>query len=419
MLLEMRMNSVYSSFQNPGKEYRSAPFWAWNAELSPDELKWQVRNMKEHGLGGFFMHSRDGLETEYLGPKWMECIRETVQEAKKVGMNAWLYDEDRWASGAAAGKVAALGEEYQAKGLVRAVLDTGKELPKNVKMVAAYKANLEEGRLLSYERVGSIQNLNLRKGSIGIVFHRVIGRVRPWYNYQPYADILNPDAIARFIEFTHEAYKKVIGGEFGTVVPGIFLDETSINQAPGMPWTDIFPQFFREKRGYDLLDYLPEYHYEMEHSPKIRHDFWLTATPLFVTAFSKQLGDWCEKNGLALTGHYHEWISDLYSQIGNSGATMPHYVHQQIPGIDSQGICCGETLTPKGCTSVAHQFGRKWALSETYSSSGWEITFDDQKWNGDWQYVQAINIRCLHLSLYSMRGGRKRDWPQSFNYHTP
>ena len=411
--------TVYSRFADPGVEYRSAPFWAWNDSLSTEELKWQLRSMKARGLGGFFMHSRDGLETTYMGPEWMACIRETVREAKKVGMRAWLYDEDRWASGAAAGKVAGLREQYQAKGLVMKVLRESDVLPADVKVVAVYRADFDDDKLRTYERVGSIDELGDCRERAGIVFHRVIGRVRPWYNYQPYADILNPRAVAKFIELTHEEYRKIIGREFGKVVPGIFLDETSISQAPGMPWTDDFPRFFKKRRGYDLLDYLPDFNLTTEHSPKIRHDFWLTATELFVSSFSKQLGDWCERNGLALTGHYHEWISDLYSQIYNSGATMPHYVHQQIPGIDSQGICCGETLTPRGCTSVAHQFGRKWALSETYSSSGWEITFDDQKWSGDWQYVQGINIRCLHLSSYSLRGGRKRDWPQSFNYQTP
>ena len=44
-------------------------------------------------MGGFFMHSREGLETEYLGKQWMNCIRKTVKEASKIGMKAWLYDE--------------------------------------------------------------------------------------------------------------------------------------------------------------------------------------------------------------------------------------------------------------------------------------------------------------------------------------
>ena len=90
------MNNLHKQFRNPSKDFRSAPFWAWNDKLSKSELIRQAKDMKTRGMGGFFMHSRDGLETEYLGNEWMDCIKATVAQARKSGMNAWLYDEDRW-----------------------------------------------------------------------------------------------------------------------------------------------------------------------------------------------------------------------------------------------------------------------------------------------------------------------------------
>ena len=50
-----------NEFKNPGSEYRSIPFWAWNDELDTDEIRRQIREMKSCGIGGFFIHSRDGL----------------------------------------------------------------------------------------------------------------------------------------------------------------------------------------------------------------------------------------------------------------------------------------------------------------------------------------------------------------------
>ena len=73
-------------FANPGKDYRSAPFWSWNDRMEPGEVRRQVRDMKSHGMGGFFMHSRVGLETPYMGPEWMTCIRAAVDEAKTIGI---------------------------------------------------------------------------------------------------------------------------------------------------------------------------------------------------------------------------------------------------------------------------------------------------------------------------------------------
>ena len=86
-------------------KYRGLPFWCWNGKLDKDEVIRQVHILKEMGFGGFFMHSRTGLATEYLGEDWFDLIRTATEEAEKLGMTAWLYDEDRWPSGTAGGEV--------------------------------------------------------------------------------------------------------------------------------------------------------------------------------------------------------------------------------------------------------------------------------------------------------------------------
>ena len=56
-------------------KYRGLPFWCWNGELDKEELKSQVHILKEMGFGGFFMHSRTGLATEYMGDTWMFTMK--------------------------------------------------------------------------------------------------------------------------------------------------------------------------------------------------------------------------------------------------------------------------------------------------------------------------------------------------------
>ena len=58
--------ALLKEFKSPGSKYRGAPFWAWNGKLDPEELRRQIRVMDRMGLGGFFMHSRVGLDTAYL-----------------------------------------------------------------------------------------------------------------------------------------------------------------------------------------------------------------------------------------------------------------------------------------------------------------------------------------------------------------
>ena len=79
---------IQKQWKEPEAWYRSFPFWAWNGRLEKEELIRQIRLLKEAGVGGFFIHSRDGLETEYMGPEWMDCVKAAVQEAKRLGMCA-------------------------------------------------------------------------------------------------------------------------------------------------------------------------------------------------------------------------------------------------------------------------------------------------------------------------------------------
>jgi hypothetical protein len=59
-----------------------------------------LSELKEMGMGGAHFHCRTGLENPYLGEEFMDLIEYGVQKAKQENMLAWLYDEDRWPSGA-------------------------------------------------------------------------------------------------------------------------------------------------------------------------------------------------------------------------------------------------------------------------------------------------------------------------------
>ena len=87
------------------KDYRSIPFYSLNDELEEGRLREQIRFMHKQGIGGFFLHARGGLETEYLSEEWFRLMEAAVDEAKKLGMDVWFYDENGWPSGFAGGEL--------------------------------------------------------------------------------------------------------------------------------------------------------------------------------------------------------------------------------------------------------------------------------------------------------------------------
>ena len=61
-------------FKNIEKKYRPIPFWSWNSKLDKDETIRQIEIMDKAGIGGYFMHARGGLTTEYMGEEWFDNI---------------------------------------------------------------------------------------------------------------------------------------------------------------------------------------------------------------------------------------------------------------------------------------------------------------------------------------------------------
>ena len=80
-------------------EFMTVPFWFWNDVIEPDEVRREIVEMAAQNIDGFFMHARMGRVTPYMSEAWMTVIRTAVDEAQRLGMSAWIYDEDGWPSG--------------------------------------------------------------------------------------------------------------------------------------------------------------------------------------------------------------------------------------------------------------------------------------------------------------------------------
>ena len=410
-------------FVMPPARYGSAPFWSWNEVLEPDELIHQIDEFAEQGMGGFFMHAREGLITEYMGPEWMKAVRLSVDRAKEKGLIAYMYDEDRWPSGFASGKVPAMSVDYRQKGLLVLESDTPlahEKIRENGDLLRIFEAVFDGDNLSSFKPVDTAP-----QSPGGTLLYFVMGTAQPteWFNGQTYIDTLNPAAVDAFIKVTHEEYKKVIGDEFGKVVPAIFADEPELLARRHfsydvVPWTGALPDTFKKTYSYDILDNLPLLFFDGPGAAPVRLDFWTTATEMFRDAFFKRIYEWGEANDVEFTGHL--MLEDtLMSQIWRIGAAMPHYEYMQFPGMDHLGRNIDNLLTAKQVSSVAHQFSRPLILTELYGCSGWNLSFENMKWIADWHYVLGVNFMNQHLSWYSMRGARKRDYPTTIQYQSP
>ncbi len=367
------------NFKNVEKKYRPIPFWSWNEKLDIEETRRQVALMDEAGIGGYFMHARGGLLTEYMSDEWFDNVKAACDEGKARSMYPWAYDENGWPSGFGGGKVNGLGEEYQQKYVMVESFDGDAEKKK------AYNTLLVKNGYRYYYLVNEF-----------------------------YVDTMSHEVVKKFIDEIYAEYEKRMGNSF----EGFFTDEPQIMRTGSYPWSFPMPKIFSEKYGYDLVERLNELFFDEGDYKRTRVDYWKLVTELFSKNYFKQIYDWCESRGYKFTGHLLLEES-LISNLRASGASMPHYEYFSIPGMDWLGRPIRDCLTPTALGSAAAQLGKKQVLSETFALAGHNVSHNELKRIYEWQMVRGVNLLCTHLEGYSLRGIRKRDYPPAMYYQQP
>ncbi len=358
--------------KNIPNKYRPIPFWSWNEKLDTEETKRQIELMHDAGIGGFFMHARGGLQTEYMEEEWFLNVSDSVDKAKELKMGAWAYDENGWPSGFGNGFVNGKGVEYQQKYL--RMSDTE---PK--------------------------ENAITKCGDYWFYYE-----VNPFY-----VDTLDKKVIAEFIKYSYEPYYE----KYKNDLEGFFTDEPQISRN-GIPWSFVFESEYIKRYGEDIKVVLQELFLPLGDYKNTRVKFWKMVTELFSESYMKQIYDWCDERGLKLTGHL-VLEETLKSQLVTNGVCMPHYEYFHIPGMDWLGRNVFKTLTEKQVSSVCEQLGKKQVLSETFAMCGHNVSFAELKGIYENQMVRGVNLLCQHLEGYSLRGIRKRDYPPAMYYQQP
>ncbi len=389
---------IVDELKNPGMKYRPVPFWSWNDKLDPQELRHQINLMHDAGLGGYFMHARGGLLTQYMSDDWFDCTRTCIEEGRKFGMNTWAYDENGWPSGFGNGMVNGLGLKYHQKYLRLETVDS---------------SNIKRGdSTIGYFDPNGLTSLDHPEKHEGERLLHFYYDVNPYY-----VDTLDREVIGAFLEKVHQEYYQRLTPKEWSGLSGFFTDEPQVSRK-GIPWSFIMEREYEKNYGEQLLPLLPQLFMEVGGFRRTRYRFWRLVTILFMNHFMKQIYDWCDAHHCRVTGH-HVMEETYNSQLTCNGAVMPHYQYYHIPGMDWLNRHIKPVTTPVQVASVCAQTGRKQVLAETFALCGWNVRMEELKWIAQWQMVHGINLICQHLESYTLKGIRKRDYPASLFYHLP
>lgn len=436
------------------------PFFFLNHRLDDERyLRGVVRDAAASGCDGLFLHAREGLLTPYLSEPWFAAIGVCVDEAKRRGIKAWIYDEFPYPSGVAGGKVVESDPRFAERHLrvrrhalaggrrVHCVLGEERVLHAFLSPVRGGAPDYRGARDVT-RHVGPINDTWIKRAWDSrwyyapehaklhdcprstacrpeaafeadlppgrwelTVFHvRTGGDHKEPFGH--YVDVSNREATERFIEFTHEEYKRRFAREFRRTIPGVFTDEPKHRSA--LPWSDPiadgWADYRRDSRALLAL---------VEGNPRgseVRMRYRETTFRLFRDHWVRPLAAWCARHGLKFTGHIspeEAWESEAKA----SGSIAQLLKEFHIPGCDLIIPAVGDrahpilNFTPTMATSVAAQQGRAQALCELYACSDYSFTLQGMKRIAEWLALFGINVFTPHSVGGWIDGYRKYDAP--------
>jgi len=398
------------AWRSPPAEFSQCPFWFWNDTLTEEELVRQIADFQAHGVDAFVIHARIGLPRScgWLSDELFRFMRIALAEARRRGMWAMLYDEGMYPSGAAGGLVVARDASFQTRGLVCGAVsetDAGDADRKQVAVVARKSG----GRVGIYE-----QKIDAVVRGLHYIGDEADPSVTLGEEEPAAADLLNPRAVACFIELVYDRFYKELGGFFGNTVKAIFTDEPhplSRSRNPGArPGSAAVLAHVNRHLGYDFTPHLPALWFDDEPDAlKYRRDYAEAIAAKLDETYYAPLSRWCERHGIALTGHPAE-----PDDIG-------HLKHLHIPGQDivwrhiephkASALEGAPSTMAKAAASVAFHRGRARNLNEFAGAYGQELTFEELRWLASWLLIRGCDLLVPHAFYYSMRGPRRHERP--------
>ncbi len=454
--MSLQIKKLENDFKVFPRRFSLVPLWFWNDDLTDEEIVWQLKELKSKNIMEFMSMPMAGLNTPYLSAEYFEKFLFAVQQAEKLGLKHWIYDEYCWPGGCAGGIIQEQFPQYKMTACRFYKYPVSKKASRNIsrilpegQLIAAQAVRSDKGKVVDLlgSTDGFALNATLPSGDWEIILAVIVKvggvldacTMSRWSNNaEGYIDVMNPEAMGKFVELVYDAHYKVAGKYFGNTIPGFFSDEPSAwfdlriqgscgavkryawgkdvhaellkSKDPNLhgfycsvPWTFNMLELFDQRYGYRLLPNLTALVRREEKDRKICYDYMKLISDRFAESYFGLLSKWCEEHHVIATGHIgeHPNQGDFYSQVGP----------MQVPGIDNLGgtqkLLGPELLLPKMASSLMHMNGNSRSMCEVYGVTPWDFTIAEKIKNADLLAVQGVNMIVPIDYAYSFRSVRK------------
>lgn len=417
----MISRSLSDLFDAPPRDFSPTPLWWWSgAAVTRERIRWQMERLAAGGVHNLVvinlapagpLEEAPADDPPWFSQAWWDRFADACEIAGELGTRLWFYDQIGFSGANVQGLVTrdhpgAAGTALRGQ---RATVSDGRvPVPRGHALLAAYD---DDGRRVAVDGAGRAEKAD--------------GTPLRVVTTEPTAfDYLSTSAVALLMDHVHGELERRVGQHLGTTIAGSFQDELPATNS----WTQDFPEEFRTRCGYDLLDHLPALfdRLEVPHRPgrpsasEVRADYYAVRTALTEEALFRPLGRWHSERGMLVgadqTNPARQGLPTQSTQLYTDYFRTHRWYG--AAGSDHEGDA-------KVHSSMAHQYGHPRVWLEAFHSSGWGCTLEEV-WDWLLPFLRSgATLYNPHASYFGTAGGwfewapPSTDWRQPYWAHYP
>jgi len=423
--------------------------WWWMGSIvNPQDLTSQMQEYAKAGLGGLEITPIYGVRgyedrfIRYLTPQWMDMLEHTLKEAGRLDLGIDMATGNGWPFGGPwviadhacknvahrtftlkTGESIAEPVVLMQRPMVRAIgrrvdiaelkepVGANEDLQALALEQVRFEKPLPLQVLMVYSDAGQTLNLTDRVDADG-----KLNWTAPAGNWTLYAvfqgwhgklvERAGPGGEGDVIDhFSHSAlddylrkFDRAFAGRDLNSLRAYFNDSYEVDDAAGnADWTPKLFDEFRQRRGYDVRDYLPALfgRDSADENARVLCDYRETVSDLLLEEFTIPWRRWAEGRGATTRNQAH----------GSPANVLDLYAASGIP--ETEGA---DVLKFKAASSAAHVTGTRLASAEaaTWLNEHFLATLGEVKQAVDRFFLGGINHICYHGTTFSPAG---EPWP--------
>ena len=383
--------------------------WWWlGSAVTKEGITWQLRDLAQHGIHTveitplYGVQGNEANDIAFLSPQWMEMLRHTVDEGRRLGVEVDMNLGTGWPFGGptvpideAACKLVVVDTIVPRQVAESITLPPPEKERRYAKQIVrrAYKTG-EAGQrrvIVLYESRTRQKVKRAAPGGEGWVM-----------------DHFDSTAVAHYLE----RFEKAFAGYPRESMPAVFFNDSY--EVHNADWTPTLLEEFRRRRGYSLEDRLPEF---IDGEPGVISDYRETLSELLLKNFTEQWTAWSHRHGVRVRNQAH----------GSPANLIDVYAAVDVPEIESfgltdfgiKGLRTDEGFTRRNfsdltmlkyASSAAHITGKPLTSSETFTwlTEHFRTSLSQMKPDLDLMFCSGVNRIMLHGTCYSPK---EDAWP--------